>query len=183
MDLSETHWTARGLFTFSLATSLIAVYYASDQHRVLGRCLNSLQIKRWIEHDREDAEHVYNMLFGNQKVRHRLPRKPAASSIMTVSAPVIMLSASVHSFLIGIGVYLGKVWVKELDDDADDDDSHNVFLAYIIGLTVCYGIYGISQLISKSHAATGDELGQLLDQVNETPQVDDFQSSYQGTTA
>ncbi|KAI5865860.1 hypothetical protein GGS23DRAFT_554364 [Durotheca rogersii] len=45
MDLSKTHWTERGLFRFSLASSTIAVYYASSQHRDLLRPRRSIGLR------------------------------------------------------------------------------------------------------------------------------------------
>lgn len=34
--LSQTHWVAKGLLVFSLTSALMAVYYATTQHRALG---------------------------------------------------------------------------------------------------------------------------------------------------
>ncbi|KAK3368827.1 hypothetical protein B0T24DRAFT_706975 [Lasiosphaeria ovina] len=51
VDLSETHWTPRGLFSISLVSSIIAVYYVSNQYRTIGRCLSASQIKSWITNE------------------------------------------------------------------------------------------------------------------------------------
>lgn len=178
-DLSNTHWTARGLFCFSLVSSIIAVYYASSQHRVVGRCLNAGQVKLWIENDTESAMRLLGALFGNRKSGGIQLRKPAASSILTISAPVILLSASLNSFLGGFGVYLGTVWTKNLDEDASPADSRNVFLVYAVGVGVCYGLYALSRLVSQSHVADGFELNTLLRQVNGLPWDDGPGSHHQ----
>jgi hypothetical protein len=71
---------------------------------------------------------------------------PAPSSVLIVSAPGVLLSAALYSLLIGFGVYLGCVWVKELNISAGPDDSRNVFIIYLVGLFVCYGVYAVSGL-------------------------------------
>lgn len=166
MDLSNTHWAARALFSFSLVSSIIAVYYACRQHRVMGRCVNASQVKIWIEN-----KATRNVSPGSSNDRDMNDRKPAASSILTVSGPVMLLSAALNTFLAGFGVYLGLTWTKGLDEDADTDDSRNVFLVYAVGLGVCYGIYAVSGLISKGgHGSTdGLVLMMLWEQANRIP--------------
>lgn len=158
MDLSNTHWAARGLFTFSLVSSIIAVYYAGTQHRVLGRCSSAKQVKAWIENEDD--------LFANRYPDRIQIRKPAVSSILTISAPVLLLSAALHSFLAGFGVYLGHMWTKGLDEDAGQGDSRNVFLVYAIGLGVCYGVFALSAFISRGNSTSGYELKEFLRKAN-----------------
>lgn len=165
-DLSQTHWTARGLFTFSLVSSIIAVYYAGSQHRTIGRCLSASQIKAWIVSD-EGFDGTGFFYRDTQKYMSDV-RKPAASSILSISAPVLLLSASLNSFLAGFGVYLGFVWTKSLDEEATAGDSRNVFLVYVIGLGVCYGIYALSFLISGNGGVNGADLEDLLVRAKKT---------------
>lgn len=47
-NLSQAHWTARGFITFSLVSSIISVYYATKQYRILGRLLSLEEIRSWI---------------------------------------------------------------------------------------------------------------------------------------
>jgi hypothetical protein len=99
----------------------------------MGRCLNAGDVKAWIEHRKESTAQTSQ-------------RKPALSSILTISAPTMLLSASLNCFLAGFGAYLGLMWTKGLDEDAIGDESRNVFFVYVIGLGVCYGIYTLSVL-------------------------------------
>ena len=157
MDLSKTHWTARALFSFSLVSSLVAVYYASSQYRVMGRCLTGSQTRAWIENSTGE------IIIPNE-------RKPAASSILTISGPVMLLSASLYSFLVGYGVYLGMTFTKGLDGNAEPGGSRSVFIVYIVGLVVCYGIFAFSGLISRAGATNGFELVELFEIANQQPQ-------------
>ncbi|CZS93649.1 uncharacterized protein RAG0_03831 [Rhynchosporium agropyri] len=43
-NLSHTHWIVKAFFVFSITSSLIAVYYASTQQRVMGRLLQAKQV-------------------------------------------------------------------------------------------------------------------------------------------
>lgn len=174
VDLSSTHWTARGLVTFSLVASLVSVHCAGAQHRVMGRCLSASHIQDWIENSTDGMRSVgesWNDLRRNPK-----PRKiPAASSILTMSAPVMLLSASLNAFLAGFGVYLGFTWVKDLDEAAGGADSHKVFLVYTIGLAVCYGFFMLSEYVSQIASTDGFELECLLKKANPwTPTLLDF---------
>lgn len=89
----------------------------------------------------------------NQRDRRNLKRAiinqcftPSASSVITVSAPQMLLSTSLCSLLIGFGVYLGFLWTRSLDQTGGVNDSRNVFITYITGLIVSGLVYSISQL-------------------------------------
>ena len=69
---------------------------------------------------------------------------PAPSSVLTVSAPGLLLSASLYFLLIGFGVYLGFMWTRALDDLAGPDDNRDVFIIYLVSLIFCYGLYSMS---------------------------------------
>lgn len=89
----------------------------------------------------------------NQRDRGNLKRAiinqcftPSASSVITISAPQMLLSTSLCSLLIGFGVYFGFVWTRSLDQTGGLNDSRNVFITYITGLIVSGLVYSISQL-------------------------------------
>ena len=89
---------------------------------------------------------------GGEQVFFRKSMFPAAASVLTISAPSMLLSASLNSFLIGLGVYLGFVWTRNLDSDATSDGSRDVFIVYITCLAVFYGVYSLS---ISAHRAPG----------------------------
>ncbi|CAN9363950.1 unnamed protein product [Alternaria alternata] len=143
-DLSNTHWVARASFTFSLVSATMAVYYATRQYRKLGRCLHADEVKAWI-HPTE-----MRLLTGVP-----LPFQlfmPSAASVLTVSAPNMLLSASLNAFLVGLGVYFGYVWTRNLDESAGPSASRAVFIVYVIGLALCYGIYALSSLVAADQS-------------------------------
>jgi hypothetical protein len=72
---------------------------------------------------------------------------PSVASVVTLSAPQGLLSASLGSLLIGLGVYLGSTWIRNLDDLAGSNDSKRVFIMYIVGLSVSVIVLSLSRLI------------------------------------
>jgi hypothetical protein len=147
-NLSQAHWVARAFFTFSCVSAIIAVYYASDQYRILGRHLNCEEVKAWIRNDRL-AGHGIDQ-YGEFM--------PSPAAVLTVSAPNMLLSASLNSLLLGLGTYLAYVWTRHLDTTAGTNDSRAIFITYVASLTACYGIYELSGLVLVRRSYTTEKL-------------------------
>jgi hypothetical protein len=73
---------------------------------------------------------------------------PSAAAVLTMSAPGMLLTASLHSFLIAMGIYFGFLWTRNLDDNTGLNDSQSNFVTYVVSLGVCYGIYAMSRTVS-----------------------------------
>ena len=85
---------------------------------------------------------------------------PAPSSVLIVSAPGLLLSASLYFLLIGFGVYLGFMWTRALDDLAGPDDNRDVFIIYLVSLIFCYGVYSMSDAAHDTHET--DPVGGII---------------------
>lgn len=79
---------------------------------------------------------------------------PAVASVITLSAPQMLLTTSLVALIIALGIYLGFTWTRGLDTDAGLHDSRNVFIMYAVGLTVCILVYSISGLIQNGDTRT-----------------------------
>ncbi|CAI9631300.1 unnamed protein product [Alternaria burnsii] len=158
-DLSNTHWVARASFAFSLVSAIMAVYYATNQYRKLGRFLHADEIKAWIRPKQ-------TMSFSPRSLVRLRRSLPSAASVLTVSAPNMLLSASLNAFLVGLGVYFGYVWTRNLDESAGSSASRAVFVVYVIGLALCYVIYAMSDLVAADQG-----------QISEWDFIRDFLSS------
>jgi hypothetical protein len=121
----------------------MAVYYATNQYRKLGRFLHADEVKAWIR-PKETMP-----LSPTPLLQQFLP---SAASVLTVSAPNMLLSASLNAFLVGLGVYFGYVWTRNLDESAGSSASRAVFIVYVIGLALCYGIYALSDLVAADQS-------------------------------
>jgi len=72
---------------------------------------------------------------------------PSAAAVLTISAPHALLSSSLFSLFIALGIYFGFVWTRNLDQNAGVHDSRNVFILYMVVLGVCLLVYSLSSLI------------------------------------
>ena len=159
--LSQTHWVARALVVFSLTSALMAVYYATTQQRTIGRLLDAKAIRKWIR-GRHDRMNWYGNVHSCEPedfippqsypldVKNTLLRSsfvPAITAVITMAAPQALLSISVFALLTALGVYLGFTWTRHLDPLAGYNDSRNVFIVYLVGLSVCFIVYSISSLV------------------------------------
>lgn len=77
---------------------------------------------------------------------------PSVASVIMISAPQGLLSASMAALLLGISIYLGFTWTNKLDSLSGIHDSQNVFIMFIIGLVVCILVYSISGLIQDDNS-------------------------------
>ena len=59
-------------------------------------------------------------------------RKASISAIFILSAPYIMMSYAIIAFIVGLAIYQGFVWTRNLDTDAGKINSRNVFIAYMV---------------------------------------------------
>jgi hypothetical protein len=120
----------------------MAVYYATRQYRHLGRYSKADQVKRWIATDM-----IFTLPGLTSDKSGKGPDMPSVASVLTIAAPNILLSSSLLSFLVGLGVYLGYIWTRDLDEDARAGDSKAVFITYAVGLGVCYFAYELSNAV------------------------------------
>lgn len=120
----------------------MSVYYASRQYRILGRCLTAEDVRSWITNGKPDCPTAL----------------PTAASVLTVSAPGALLSASVHAFLVGFGVYLGFLWTQALGDSSVilSGNEKAIFLTYIVTLGVSYTLYTFSSFLAGEKADPTD---------------------------
>lgn len=156
------HWAARAFFILSLVSSIIAVYYATKQYRIMGRCLYAGQVKGWIQNQKKKEKTNWPSI--------KFTKFASVASVITVSAPNMLLSFSLNAFLVGLGIYLGFTWTQSLDEIAGDSGSRAVFITYMVGLCVCYGIYALSSTVVADQTYESDR--QLLWKLNGLPAND-----------
>jgi hypothetical protein len=68
---------------------------------------------------------------------------PSVASVLTISAPQMMLKASLGMLLIGLAIYFGFLWTRNLDTNAGFHDSRNVFITYAAGLAIAVIVYNL----------------------------------------
>ena len=162
-SLSQTHWVARASWVFSLVASLLAVYYANNQSWRAGYLLLGNRVRAWIRgYCKGPRDCIREHTPNGANLAKQLLRSlaPAPSSVVTVSAPGLLLSASLCFLLIGFGIYLGFMWTRTLDDLAGPDDNRDVFIIYIVSLVFCYGLCSMSDAAHERQA--NDTVGGIM---------------------
>jgi hypothetical protein len=98
---------------------------------------------------------------------------PSAASVITISAPQMLLSVSLLMLLMALGIYLGFLWTRSLDQSAGINDSRNVFITYVVGLAVSGFVYSISQLFQDAEKLSERQIveGYLREYVGAHPDV------------
>ncbi len=98
---------------------------------------------------------------------------PSVASVVTISAPQMLLSASLAMLLVALAIYFGFLWARNLDQTAGPNDSRNIFIMYIIGLTVSGIVYSISQLFQDDEKRSEHQIveGYLHDYVRDNLEV------------
>jgi len=166
----------------------MAVYYATTQQRIMGRLLRPAQVRGWIRgrlppqqnrtiwkikikpssHTRTDPEDYRSTLLDPKSVAADVMAKcftPSVVSVITMSAPQLLLSSSLFSLLLGIGVYFGFTWTRNLNTDAGPNDDRNVMIIYLVSVIVCIIVYSVSRLIQDDDTRTEEMI--IMDYMEE----------------
>ena len=124
-----------------------------DANKSLSRSL--LDLWQTVPHNNHVYWDAHDLLirllnFGSPFTRPGLPAYvPGVASVVTVSAPELLLSASVIALLTGLGVYLTFIWQLGLDEDAGSKNSMSVFIFFIVSTTISFAIYSLSRAMQE----------------------------------
>jgi len=83
---------------------------------------------------------------------------PAIASVIAMSAPSMLLAASLIALLLGFGVYLGFVWRRDLDTAAGSNGNRDVFIVYIAGVVLSFAVYVFSSIVKNDEHGHGNDL-------------------------
>ena len=111
-----------------MLSSFSSVFFACKQQRAIGSLL-------W-----EDRKSVKEWLTGKPEDDQKFPIL-RLSVVLLLSISKAFLDCALVTYVIGLGVYLGFVWQKNLDVDAGDFDSRNLFIVFWIYAGFCICLY------------------------------------------
>lgn len=127
----------------------MAVYYTNALHRTLGRLLLPGQVRGWIRGDKIEKPDATGSIYEDSLCLEEKHFLPCLNSVVTMSAPQLLLSASLYSFLIGLGVYVSFIWQRNLNPDSAFNDSRNIFITYILSISICQIVYTFSAVAQE----------------------------------
>lgn len=68
-------------------------------------------------------------------------RSVSVWSAFLLQAPFMYMKLSLGSFVLGLAVYTGFVWTRNLDEEAGKDDSRNIFIVLLVVVVFCIYSY------------------------------------------
>lgn len=68
-------------------------------------------------------------------------RSASLWSAFLLQVPFTYMKLSLGSFLIGLSIYLGFVWTRDLDQEAGKNDSRNIFIVLLVMVLACIYSY------------------------------------------
>jgi hypothetical protein len=101
--LEEVHYTARGLLTTSLLTSLLAVYFTCVQQRALTFVQTPLETRLWLTNGIRDKNTDGQDVF-----------QSSYSAYQLLELPYELIGISITLFLAGFGTYLGSAFASQV---------------------------------------------------------------------
>lgn len=177
-DLSHTNWVARAFLVASLMLSLAAVFLASRLYGLVGRLLIQKQLETFISVDMdvvlgqlsdviESLRSALALLgWGKnspKRIRENMIKLPSAASCLLLTGPRLLLTGSLLSFVVALGIYLGFLMSLHLTDDNGPNDARNVFIFYVVVAVVCYILFSqCSSILSGRMAVSQDEGDRIM---------------------
>lgn len=80
-------------------------------------------------------------------------RLPSPESCLLISGPRLLLTASLISFVIALGIYLGFLMSLHLTNDSAPNDSRNVFIFYLVSAIGSYALFNQTTSILSGRTA------------------------------
>ena len=176
-NLDDTHWTARAFLVWSLLLSLVSVFTASRLYKTFGRLLRSEQLVAFIsiQMDVVLGNATFNRLdslldmvwpWYTARTLHLsesgMIRLPSAASCLLLSVPRLLFSASLVSFVLALGAYLGGLILVDLPDRSAAIGDFNVAIFYLVAGSVTFFLYDISSSILAGRTAGAQDAGDRI---------------------
>jgi hypothetical protein len=150
----------------------MAVYYATTQHRLIGRLLQAKQVRGWIrgrlptqkasfeseghwsEKRRrfcpDPAEFTPTNPSDDNGTLEEVTRQcftPSVAAVVALSAPQIQLLGSLLCLFFALAMYFGSLWSKLADEDDGLGGERKVFIIYVVSMCTSFVVYFLSRLI------------------------------------
>ena len=137
--LEDSHWTAQAIFVLSLTAGVLAVFFACAINPAIHGLHNAGDVKDFLTKPatsaaRKDLDDYPRRLRKSNKLQGRQERHITAEDASGVGAiiakgrwkvaspfaalmliaPMLLLGASLNAFVVGLGIYLGKIFTANL---------------------------------------------------------------------
>ena len=166
-EIANTHWTVQAAFIVSLASGLLSVYYCCIIQQYFGSLVSPDDIKDWLctpgewHGMEEELQEQFALLRPGtettgtkeqlQTLRDRVLARlqsdrwvtPSINSAVMLVAPVRLLNLAVASFLVGLGIYLGLAFSKNITIAAGNRGNLANMIIYILVVVISLLLFWI----------------------------------------
>lgn len=134
-NVEGTHWTCEAAFVTSLITGCLAVYFACIVQVYLGGLHDDKEVLKlltrpcklsWRYTTDDHGQYLQN------PVEPYIGKTASFHAALLLVGPAHILNWSLVSFLVGLGIYLGLTYTKQLGDLPGGNANLAVLLVYII---------------------------------------------------
>ncbi|KAK4159932.1 hypothetical protein QBC43DRAFT_326355 [Cladorrhinum sp. PSN259] len=146
--VERAHWTAAAFFVASLVFGLLSVYVSFIVQQELNSLVGQDQIVDWLSR----PQRLNRGVTPNAEQELELPNRREASAISAImlASPPGMLNLSLNTFLVGLGVYLGSVYTRDLIPEFGKGGSLGLLVFYLVAATIGTFLYTFPQLLKAS---------------------------------
>ncbi|KAF1967456.1 hypothetical protein BU23DRAFT_434507, partial [Bimuria novae-zelandiae CBS 107.79] len=137
-DFGNIHWTATAFAYTSLISGLLSTYFSFYVQRTLSDLHNPEDVREWLTSPRNKWSIRF---FDTAPRRDRLPdgqalhsdeRIPSLTAAAILTAPSRLLSLSILTLFVTLGIYLGSVYTAELGTLKGSNANLAVLLFFIM---------------------------------------------------
>ncbi|KAG8534062.1 uncharacterized protein KY384_000905 [Bacidia gigantensis] len=121
----DIHWIVRAFFVCGLVMGLLSVYFSVIQQRTLGKLHKPSQVRVWLL-----ANSSTDAIAGGTESESARHEASFATAFLT-QLPYTTIEYGVIFLVIGIALYLGLSWQKQIDKQNGEDGDRNVLIMYV----------------------------------------------------
>lgn len=114
----EIHWTATAFAYTSLVSGILATFFSFYVQQILGNLHSVEDLQEWLTSTRTQwipiVVQAKRYQRGPKGTTQEEPRIPSITAAATLTAPARLLSFSIVSLIVALGVYLGSVYSANL---------------------------------------------------------------------
>lgn len=139
-DFGNVHWTATAFAYISLVSGLLSTFYSFFVQQILSDLHSPEDVREWLTSPRNNLDdRLINTIRPQcrsqraaENVGDRGDRIPSLTAAATLIAPSRLLSLSLGSLFIALGIYLGSVYTAKLGTLGGSNANLAVLLCFII---------------------------------------------------
>ncbi|KAL9579230.1 MAG: hypothetical protein Q9212_005227 [Teloschistes hypoglaucus] len=118
-DIARVHWIVRGFFACGLAFGLSSVQFAVMQQRTMGNLHQASSVRAWL---------LAKSYTKSGRERMEEQHKVSFTAAFLTQFPYTLIEYGSAFLIVGLGLYFGYAWKKNLNAETGPQDNRNVFI-------------------------------------------------------